>query len=562
MEVESSQERQCAEDRDSSASESASSWPQHGSQGDSSSEASSTTSWPLRTRPKDARRKLRSSANWGKFRALCHAKAADTYRESEAEESSYYVEYTKDLRGELYWDTTTQDYTDTYFERIIDDDAHEQIADAVEANEERYIEGLTPSGARERFSMRVSDDETWAYRPKSRRRLPCPPRCPLREPLEYLRDPTLPMFPNFPSIAREGACNQLYGRIGEWQTRILILEPGRFGTELVAQLAVADMIYLSGIVLHEAQKRVEFTALSYTWGAAVFPRTVTINGIAFPVTENLFAFLQRYRDKSNARYLWIDYLSINQMDLEEKSVQVGNMLTIYEKAAEVIVWLGEEIASTKLAVEFIRWARSHSKMNVQHDQDNDDQADFEEFPQPNEMWHSDICARSMPSVLHGIEDLCSRNWVRRIWVKQEIWAAKNVHVYCGSSRLTWDEFMHGPGLILRSSMRTHDKPTLPAEEAECFRNLGRRGDISGQADSDSDFGRGPVENEDEPCEIMALLNESASCQCTEPLDRVYALLGMASKPRPDSAYANIPPPRLSIDYKKAMEAVFSELAMS
>jgi hypothetical protein len=45
-----------------------------------------------------------------------------------------------------------------------------------------------------------------------------------------------------------------------------------------------------------------------------------------PITSNLFAFLQRYRDNTESRHLWIDALCINQPDLAEKAMQVKNMM--------------------------------------------------------------------------------------------------------------------------------------------------------------------------------------------------------------------------------------------
>jgi hypothetical protein len=40
--------------------------------------------------------------------------------------------------------------------------------------------------------------------------------------------------------------------------------------------------------------------------------------------------------------LWIDAVCINQQDVTERSEQVKMMREIYERATEVIVWLGEQ----------------------------------------------------------------------------------------------------------------------------------------------------------------------------------------------------------------------------
>jgi hypothetical protein len=43
--------------------------------------------------------------------------------------------------------------------------------------------------------------------------------------------------------------------------------------------------------------------------------------------------------------MWIDQISIDQQDVEEKNHQVSMMADIYEHAETVIAWLGEEDVS-------------------------------------------------------------------------------------------------------------------------------------------------------------------------------------------------------------------------
>lgn len=51
--------------------------------------------------------------------------------------------------------------------------------------------------------------------------------------------------------------------------------------------------------------------------------------------------------------MWIDCLSINQDDLEEKAIQVDQMTTIYERSQQTIVWLGEgNMQFEKLMADF------------------------------------------------------------------------------------------------------------------------------------------------------------------------------------------------------------------
>src|SRR5699024_9944047 len=84
-----------------------------------------------------------------------------------------------------------------------------------------------------------------------------------------------------------------------------------------------------------------YGALSYVWGIDVKPQSIMLDGCTFPVTSNLHAALINLRDHQIDRVLWVDAISINQDDQDEKSKQIPLMRTIYAQAAHVIVWLGE-----------------------------------------------------------------------------------------------------------------------------------------------------------------------------------------------------------------------------
>ncbi|KAK1671868.1 heterokaryon incompatibility protein-domain-containing protein [Colletotrichum godetiae] len=111
-----------------------------------------------------------------------------------------------------------------------------------------------------------------------------------------------------------------------------------------------------------------YAALSYTWGGepSNVPLTV-VNATAITapttspqhtsqpslmITPNCAAVLNilrgpRIRDLS----LWVDAVCINQSSNTEKSVQVGMMAELYQKAKYVFVWLGNEWApATVLAL--------------------------------------------------------------------------------------------------------------------------------------------------------------------------------------------------------------------
>jgi hypothetical protein len=77
-----------------------------------------------------------------------------------------------------------------------------------------------------------------------------------------------------------------------------------------------------------------------------------MNTYSYPITQNLYVALQRLRSPNQYPYLWIDALCINQHNLKERSMQGQNMLSIYKKAATVLVWLGECEQDTALCFCF------------------------------------------------------------------------------------------------------------------------------------------------------------------------------------------------------------------
>ncbi|KAF5696935.1 het [Fusarium mundagurra] len=98
-------------------------------------------------------------------------------------------------------------------------------------------------------------------------------------------------------------------------------------------------------------------------------------------------------------------ICINQRDSNEKGKQVQSMAKIYAKASRVIVWLGEAAASSDQALEEIRIVAVKN-------------------PAINETNHQ-----------QAILALLEREWFQRIWVLQEVAAARHVLIKCGSMEI-------------------------------------------------------------------------------------------------------------------------------
>jgi hypothetical protein len=83
-----------------------------------------------------------------------------------------------------------------------------------------------------------------------------------------------------------------------------------------------------------------YKALSYTWGDGKAKSNIRINGKNLTITLSLATALYHLRPKSEPLKIWIDQISIDQGNLQEKTEQVQQMDRIYRNTEEALVWLG------------------------------------------------------------------------------------------------------------------------------------------------------------------------------------------------------------------------------
>jgi hypothetical protein len=69
------------------------------------------------------------------------------------------------------------------------------------------------------------------------------------------------------------------------------------------------------------------------------------------VTSNLKSALQSLRHSDSVRVLWVDAVSINQANIEERANQVRQMGRIYTQARGVIAWLGPSPLASESTID-------------------------------------------------------------------------------------------------------------------------------------------------------------------------------------------------------------------
>ena len=240
----------------------------------------------------------------------------------------------------------------------------------------------------------------------------------------------------------------------------------------------------------------DFEALSYTW-ADLDERRIR-SGIIYlgdewlplSLTANCEAALRRLRDSERQRILWIDAICINQGSSEERSHQVQMMQSIYKAASEVLVFLGQSDETSRLALDTI--ARLHDK-------------DVETLlsKSGNPQIRNDM--------LRSVQETFKRPYFSRLWILQEILAARSISVLCGTNwvpfRCFQDEWLRGTEI-------------LPLAPMWLLKLVPRRETLAV-----ADF-------------FEVLIVTIANCKCGDPRDRVFALLGFLGGAQDDHLIPN------------------------
>jgi hypothetical protein len=215
------------------------------------------------------------------------------------------------------------------------------------------------------------------------------------------------------------------------EIRLLGLLPGSRSDPIVCSLNHARL-----------SERPKYEALSYMWGPETHEKTMIINSDNREIRENLWAALSHLRYTNRSRILWVDAICINQADTTERNHQVTQMGNIYKGASTVIIWLGEEDPSSKLAVNLLR-------INSYRDM----------FP---------TTIRNSPWIWKDIKQLCRRRYWSRLWIIQEVVMAANIMIQCGDSVIPWATFSRTLFELEDELNQSTSRPQTPRDQEPSF----------------------------------------------------------------------------------------------
>jgi hypothetical protein len=271
--------------------------------------------------------------------------------------------------------------------------------------------------------------------------------------------------------------------------------------------------------------RPEYVALSYVWGDPDMKWPVFMNGVLIFVTKNLHAALLQLRYcctiSQPFRPVWIDAICIDQGNLQEKNCQVPLMREIYETAAEVFVWLGEnENDDGKKAFGLIdRWVTALKELRG-------GDIDGQSF---NEQWRYNAS-----KILAAVQDpfneddwlavsrILRRPYWERIWTVQEVVVAHEVHLYCGTNVVPMNDLFEI--LPIWASLGTANFNNLLSLAQFRMVNLcplHRVLRVTGIALN--------WRNRDKQMHFLTLLKLTSAHHSTDPRDKLYAVLGLVAR---------------------------------
>ncbi|KFA71620.1 hypothetical protein S40288_03637 [Stachybotrys chartarum IBT 40288] len=248
-----------------------------------------------------------------------------------------------------------------------------------------------------------------------------------------------------------------YQPLDPGHVRILHLQPGEHN----------DSVFIE--ITHEALEKGPvnpYRALSWEWGKEPENEYIRVknkdaNGSGrredvmedgayktdtLRVKPNLLAALKHLRSTNRIKRLWVDAISIDQIELartdaekegknDEKSNQISMMTKIFGLAEEVSVWLGEERDNSDKAIEFVE-----ALLNLD-DSNHITGLERSTFDDSTRLTQS----------LEPLIALLKRGWFSRRWVVQEIAMAKRATVYCGKASISWDQLADAVALLEKVS---------------------------------------------------------------------------------------------------------------
>jgi hypothetical protein len=250
-----------------------------------------------------------------------------------------------------------------------------------------------------------------------------------------------------------------------------------------------------------------FYALSYSWGSDASCVSISCNGFSINIRASLHDAIHTLLNLplNPELPIWIDAICINQEDDEEKAVQVSRMGDIYRTAHQVLAWLGPSGKDSDLAMHSLE-TLSKALPPI--------------FTPPQFSQLEALCLpkRNSP-VWSALGHLFRRTWFGRLWTFQEAVLASDLLIICGRKTISSKILFTVTKELKRLSLNVlcvQNQPPMEIHEDGFYAlevvNFVKR-----------------ALNEEKALDFPDLLDFARAKVCSDPRDRVFAMLGMAGK---------------------------------
>lgn len=343
-----------------------------------------------------------------------------------------------------------------------------------------------------------------------------------------------------------------------------------------------------------------YEAVSYAWDTGPMDHLIMVNGCALQVSQTLEAALVQFRREitepvparekalskleSNIRnsydqvdhwpmqcperpsglpyLIWIDFVCIDQTNVQERSEQILLMRQIYSRARRLKIWLGEERNRSSTAIRFFQmYAKA-----------------FFEGPRALQRLFERLASKNIMITIYAIAMLLDRQWFHRAWVLQEYALCSKVvpMTYCGREKLPWftlrifrnDSDNHEQV----SRFITYDSETTWYESGMRFEVMYRDPALYTPYALLSLVKSGTARwtwlevarhtHRDGPPHLLKWLEIGQYLKASNPRDKVYALLGLVQDGNEEEGDAEFILDDLIIDYTASVEQVMASIVRS
>jgi len=266
----------------------------------------------------------------------------------------------------------------------------------------------------------------------------------------------------------------------------------------------------------------EYYAISYACGSQKATEWIECERKRISITPHLQAGIRSIVQLRGYAKLWIDAVCINQENDKEKAQQVANMHHIYRNAAEVIVWLGVASDDSDLACRYIKSCTTVFpellRLNLSATGISEYLAEIQPLKMKDSMtirpWNRNLDLRTF----RAIWAFNMRPWFFRLWTVQEIALAKKFQFFCGMEEVEGILLIHVGFKLMTASMALFARSYLG---------------ISHQETTEAGFDQfiavlnaAPNGTSNLFSKFSLAVFNSRSRVVTEPVDRVYSLLGL------------------------------------